>query len=444
MKKITAVILLTVLAAASVLSGCGKKDAENNPPANNTATQAPSEKDTGAPKTSDITITLLHHYSEQNARDWLDQIAQSYMEKTGVEIDIQATGADNYQTLLQTKISGGDAPDIFVLGTESFPAFTANGYLADLTGEEFWSNMVDGLKEGTGFDGRNYYIPMEPTASGAIYNKDVFEQLAIDKIPETYSEYIAMLEKIKDAGIVPVAVASKEWWTIVNDYRCDQLAHLLKLDSEWMTKKETRESKFINDTDFMKSLEAFKERYRYTVDDPFGTDWSTACQMVGNGEAAMLMMGSFGIGAIKDKVPDANLGMFPIPVNDNPADTIMPISTTAGFVAFADSPRLAEAKDFLNYLASVESGNLWIDKTNRMTNIKGTKVPDDPAIADIYKYQESGKMLDISSMQIDFRSEYTAAQVDAFSQYLLGQIATAEEAAQLLDNKFDEIAAKNN
>ncbi len=122
----------------------------------------------------------------------------------------------------------------------------------------------------------------------------------------------------------------------------------------------------------------------------------------------------------------------------------MPISTTAGFVAFADSPRLAEAKDFLNYLASVESGNLWIDKTNRMTNIKGTKVPDDPAIADIYKYQESGKMLDISSMQIDFRSEYTAAQVDAFSQYLLGQIATAEEAAQLLDNKFDEIAAKNN
>ena len=47
---------------------------------------------------------------------------------------------------------------------------------------------------------------------GLIYNKDCFEKAGIDKLPTNMDELEEACRKLKDAGITPFALASKETW----------------------------------------------------------------------------------------------------------------------------------------------------------------------------------------------------------------------------------------
>ena len=49
---------------------------------------------------------------------------------------------------------------------------------------------------------------------GLIYNKDCFEKAGIDKLPTNMDELEEACKKLKDAGITPFALASKETWVL--------------------------------------------------------------------------------------------------------------------------------------------------------------------------------------------------------------------------------------
>ena len=63
--------------------------------------------------------------------------------------------------------------------------------------------------------------------------------------------------------------------------------------------------------------------HEYWNDDAFGTSWDSAQQMVANGEAAMCIHGSWAVDGISSYNPDINLGVFPMPVSENPEEALM-------------------------------------------------------------------------------------------------------------------------
>lgn len=437
MKKILCTLLagamLSSLAACSTSPSGSTSESESKPEA--------SESGEASAPASDKVIKWMHHFSEESARDWIAKITQQYTAESGVKVEVQAVGYDDYQTLLKAKISSGDAPDFFDLVPSDLPMFTQNNYIADLGECEFWGNLNDGTKENTAVDGINYYLPFEAGASAAFYNIEVFEKLGITEMPQTYDEFMALLQKIKDGGVIPIAFGSQEWWTFINDYKAAELQHNLRGDQNWFANLESRSKKFVDDTVFMENLVKFRARHDFGNDDQFGTDWNRATQMVATGEAAMTINGNWAIGAIKEKNPDARIGAFAVPVTNNPEETVITSWLSGGFVAYEGSEVKPELFDFFNVLTGTESGKIWLD-AGRLCSVKGLPESSDPALSDISRYMSEGKTFDVSSMMVDFSQEFINTEVDVFTQYLMDQITDPMEVAKALDQKFDEIAEK--
>ena len=64
----------------------------------------------------------------------------------------------------------------------------------------------------------------------------------------------------------------------------------------------------------------------YQNDDCKTIDTARAEQMFANGDAAMIIIGTWGLGAIMDYNPDGNFGGFMYPSEDNADECYVPVS----------------------------------------------------------------------------------------------------------------------
>ncbi len=48
---------------------------------------------------------------------------------------------------------------------------------------------------------------------GIWYNKALFEQAGIEEIPTTWTEFLSVVQQLKDAGITPIALGERDKWT---------------------------------------------------------------------------------------------------------------------------------------------------------------------------------------------------------------------------------------
>ena len=190
---------LGTLVCAAAVTGCGQgarekeQAADNSAEATEEAAQAPEsedvssdgakEQETGEEK---LTITWLNHYQEAGKQAWVQKCKEVYEEKyPNVTLNIETVGADNYTTILQTKLASDDAPAIFDLASNyDLSVYDEAGHLADLSGQPCL-DLVDSdlLLEGQ-VSGVQKGIPIEITGYGVFYNEDVFEENQLE-IPTT-------------------------------------------------------------------------------------------------------------------------------------------------------------------------------------------------------------------------------------------------------------------
>lgn len=106
----------------------------------------------------------------------------------GVTVDVQHA-ANDYDTLLQSRVNSGDTPDVFdaEAGTKAKMYYD---YAYD------WSNDTevldkfneDAVNLGKDDEGNVKSLPWTYENMGLIYNKDCFEKAGIDKLPTNMDE----------------------------------------------------------------------------------------------------------------------------------------------------------------------------------------------------------------------------------------------------------------
>ena len=62
-------------------------------------------------------------------------------------------------------------------------------------------------------DGKQYGIPFDLGLVGFWYNTKQFTEAGITTPPATWDEFLADVQKLKDKGITPIALAGKDTWT---------------------------------------------------------------------------------------------------------------------------------------------------------------------------------------------------------------------------------------
>ena len=71
-----------------------------------------------------------------------------------------------------------------------------------------------------------------------------------------------------------------------------------------------------------------------------------------NGESGMIIIGTWGLGAIMNYNPDLNCGGFIYPSEEKAEDNALPLNTDDTWMILKDSPNVEIAKAFFEYMNS--------------------------------------------------------------------------------------------
>ena len=180
MKKKLLSALLSAAMVASLLIGCGAKEAEAPAAEAPAAEETEEEKDTEE-TTEEATeevaagegqVYYLNFKPEQDEQ-W-QALAKSYTEQTGVPVTVVTAASGTYEETLTAEIAKDEAPTLFQVNG---PVGLANwsDYCYDLTGSEILSNLTSdsfALKNGDEVAGIAYVIE----SYGIITNVELLEK----------------------------------------------------------------------------------------------------------------------------------------------------------------------------------------------------------------------------------------------------------------------------
>lgn len=182
---------MLILVMGLVLAACGG-DVADDP-----TTTVAGETTTSGAEVEDTTTTeaapeatTIRYFTFSAAPDNVDvldeMIAVFEAENPDVTVEVETAPFDEYFSVLQTQIAGGDAPDAFETNYESFVSFAANGTLADLgpmmegdadfDSEAYYQPAFDAFS----LDGVQYGLPESYSTVMLFYNKALFDQAEID------------------------------------------------------------------------------------------------------------------------------------------------------------------------------------------------------------------------------------------------------------------------
>lgn len=192
--------------------------------------------------------------------------------------------------------------------------------LTDKISDTVKNQMATAEATGT-IDGKIYSVQQSVLPGGIWYSKDLFEKAGITETPKTWDEFKTVVQKLKDAGITPIAVGGKvawaaaHWWYWFALRECSaDTFDKAQSDKDFSDKCWTRTG---DDVQALLDLDAFNDGFLTT---PAQQGASSSAGLLANHMAAMELMGGWEPGVIKDLTPDkkdmADLGYFAFPTMD--------------------------------------------------------------------------------------------------------------------------------
>lgn len=305
-------------------------------------------------------------------------------------------------TVLTSRISSGDIPVIF----SDYPTQTqfrqkvANGYVQDLSSQDFLSNVNESSLEMTKQEDGGYYaLPYTRNYVGVYYNKQIFADNGLE-IPKTWEEFIAVCDKLKEAGITPLGLHGKDPGRVGHDFQCSLVAWAPD-GVEIFEKAAAGETKIEDEPEIRTVFEKMATLLSYANEDALALSDTNCYENFVNGQYAMCITGSYARGTIASIKPDLETGVFPLP-NDTYEDTkcLSGIDAAICVSAQASDEEKEAAYRFLSFLAETESAQTFCDYDGAPSCINGV-VNDDEGIAPMTEIINAGQTHDWMASTID-------------------------------------------
>lgn len=211
--KIKLSSFMVLIAFLAVLGGCGGGD-----------TADPGDiggGDTAAPGTDgDVTISFMHLWpagsSAQHNRI-VEAIIDEYEdENPGVTIDVDVLSNDQYKETMTVLASSRQLPDVGLTWAAGYmtPFIQGNMFasLDDVLEGGLSDRFIPGTVEAFSDNDTAYGLPLELNIAPIYYNTNIFEEHGID-VPETYDDFLTVIETLVENGVTPITVGNREPWT---------------------------------------------------------------------------------------------------------------------------------------------------------------------------------------------------------------------------------------
>ncbi|GAB6099777.1 extracellular solute-binding protein [Halanaerocella petrolearia] len=369
MKKFTSIMLM-LLIIGLLVTGCGGEKTST--------------------KNSKLKLEFFQNKSE--AVETYNQLIAKF-EEENPNIDIEQNHVPQAETVLKSRLTKNDVPDIMGLGgNATYGELAAAGVLADFStdaeikNDKIQESYLNMLKDLHGKN-KNFGIPYTANANTVLYNKDKFKELGLE-IPDTWNELISTAQKIKQAGETPFYLTFKDAWTAMIPW--NSLAANLQGEN-FIAQRKSNKTTFKEN--YRKVAERIYKLLDYGQQDPFGKGYNTGNKAFAKGKSVMYLQGVWAIGPIEKANPNIKIGSFALPAVNNASENklVSGVDTVLTMSSKLEDKKAEAAKKFIHFLIEKENAQKYIDQEMTFSAIKGV-YQDDPSVADLKKYFENGQI----------------------------------------------------
>ena len=391
----------------------------------------------------EATITLGIGATASNTG--MEAVMELAEETLGITIEkVIVPEGEDLDNWLKTNLASGSAPDIISYNTGAqLKSLNPSEYFADLSGYDFVGNLDDTFVEAASVDGKLYGVPSGSSQAGAIfYNKAIYEEYGLE-IPETWDEFIANCDVLKEAGETAIIGSYAEKWTTQLPLLADNY-NVVAADPDFPAEFEAGDAKYATTPEALRSWEKLEQSAQYFNSDYMATSYDDGCDMIVNGDGAHWIMLTQAFSNIVDLYGDEvnNVGVFAMPGDD--ADTNgLTVWMPGALIANKNSENLDAVLRFLEFFVSTEALDTYTgaQAVNGPMCVKGYELPESTPEAirvDLQKYFDEGN----TALAMEFMCSVKGSNCPSICQELGSGQTTAEEAAAKYDDDCYKMAVQ--
>jgi glucose/mannose transport system substrate-binding protein len=242
---------------------------------------------------------VIHWWTSGGESAAIQEIASAYTKAGGTWVDSAVAGGDQARAQAISRIVGGNPPTAAQFNTsKQYHDVIKEGLLNNVdavAAKEGWESFLPAsIISSIKVNGHFYAVPVNIHMPAWFwYSKSAFQKAGIASEPKTPDEFFAALDKLKAAGLVPLAFGGQPWQ--------ENLTF-----SDWLAEAGGPEIylKFFRDRDaatvaspaFRKVLTDFKRLHNYVDPGSPNRNWNDATAMVITGKAGVQIMGDWAKG----------------------------------------------------------------------------------------------------------------------------------------------------
>ncbi|MBB3564891.1 glucose/mannose transport system substrate-binding protein [Rhizobium sp. BK512] len=358
------------------------------------------------------------------------------------DVPVAGGGGDAAMTALKAMVAAGTYPTASQMLGYTVLDYAQAGVMGDLTEtakKEGWDKSVPAaLQKFSVYDGKWVAAPVNVHSVNWLWiNKSVMDKIGGTQ-PKTFDDLIALLDKAKAAGVIPLALGGQNWQEAT---MFDSI--VLSTGGPEFYKKafnDLDEASLKSDT-MKKSFDNLAKIIQYVDPNFSGRDWNLATAMVIKGDALVQVMGDWAKGEFvaAKKTPDADFLCYRFPGTDG---SVIYNSDMFGMFNVPDDRKAAQV--------ALATATLSKSFQSAFNVVKGsvparTDVPDTDfdacgkkGIADLKAANEGGTLFGSLAQGYGAPPAIANAYKDVVSKFVHGQIKTSDDAVTQLVQAIDD------
>jgi glucose/mannose transport system substrate-binding protein len=267
-------------------------------------------------------VEVLHYWTSGGEAKSVAELKKIMQAKghTWKDFAVAGGGGDNAATVLKSRVVSGNPPAAAQIKGPAIQEWASEGVLANLDATakaEKWDSLLPEVVANVmKYKGNYVAAPVNVHRVNWMWaNAAVLKKAGVTSTPKTWDEFFAAAEKVKKAGLIPVAHGGQNW----QDFTTFESVVLgvggAKFYSDALVKLD---QKALTSPTMQKSLETFRKVKSYTDPASPGRDWNLATAMVIQEKAAFQFMGDWAKGEFTaaGKVPGKDYVCAPAPGTD--------------------------------------------------------------------------------------------------------------------------------
>lgn len=277
--------------------------------------------------------------------------------------------------------------------------FRERGGLSDLSDMEESSWIRDDIYELADwyppFPGRISVLPWSVAGAAVIYNKGIFDEQGLS-VPTTWSEFLEVCAALQDAEITPIYGTFADPWTLnqgMFDYTIGGMTDVRSF-FESMTEIGADvgpDSEHSFSKDWAEPIARMLELLPFHQADAPARTYNEGNTAMANGEAAMLLQGPWALPEIAKSETDVEMGMFPLPVTEDPADLKIRVNIDLALWIPEAADQKEGARELVKFFMQPEVQDTYNVDYLYLGTTKNAPPATDPRIVELQSYYDEAR-----------------------------------------------------